>query len=160
MSSIVASYPPQSNFPRNWYTSCRPQGVRPKMPFPSRLFSVRVRNLIDELQAADHNLKAETVEGALLSELRQALDNIRLTAWTVSELQNARDNSKDTRAMVSFLTAERLRRFRRMIDDFCSDLERDGAAWPASSMYDLQESVAMLRERLGVLTFRRRTNGS
>lgn len=128
------------------------------MPFPSRLFSVRIRNLIDELQAADHNLKAETVEAALLQELRQALDGIRLTAWTVSELQNARDTSKDTDEMLRFLTAERMRRFRRMIDDFCSDVERDGATWPANSMYDLQESVATLRERLGVLTFRRRSN--
>lgn len=130
------------------------------MPFPSRLFSVRLRNLIDELQAADQNLKAEAVEGALLSELRQALDNIRLTAWTVSELQNARDANKDTHAMTSFLTAERMRRFRRMIDDFCSDLERDKATWTTSSLYDLQESVAMLRERLGLLAFRRRANGS
>jgi hypothetical protein len=126
------------------------------MPVSSQTWSERLRSLIDELQLADQNLRSETtVDGPLLRELRQALDNVRLTAWTVSELQNARDTRKDPKAMISFLTAERLRRFRRMIDDFSSDLERSGTIWPKTSISDLQESVDLLRERLGLLSIRR-----
>lgn len=131
------------------------------MPFRSPLLAVRLRNLINELQSANQDLRKDAdVEGQLLMELRQALDNIRLTAWTVNELQNARQTSKDPQQMLSFLTAERLRRFRQMVDDFCSDLEHDGVAWPSASIYGLQESVSLLRERLGLLTFRRRGSGA
>jgi hypothetical protein len=126
------------------------------MPPAPQSSSERLRNLIVELQLTDNSLKTDpNIEGAVLRELRHALDNLRLTAWTVSELQNARDTQKDTRALASFLTAERMRRITRMIDDFCSDLERDGAAPPAISLHDLQESVSSLRERLGLLSFRR-----
>ena len=119
------------------------------MFFKSNLSFVRLRNLIADLQSADKNLKADpNVEGQDLRELRHALDNLRLTAWTVSELKNAREASKDTRAIASFLTAERLRRIRRMIDDLCADLEHDAAPWPADSINDLQESLRLLRERL------------
>lgn len=128
----------------------------PSMSSPSRSPTERLRNLIADLQLTDNNLKTDpNIEGAVLRELRHALDNLRLTAWTVSELQNARDTSKDVLAMSSFLTAERMRRIRRMIDDFCTDLERDSAALPSLNLNDLQESVSSLRERLALLSFRR-----
>jgi hypothetical protein len=120
------------------------------MLFKSKPSSTQLRDLVADLQAADNALKNElNVEGPLLRELRHALDNLRLTAWTVSELQNARETNQDTRAMASFLTAERLRRIRQMIDDLSADLEHNGAAWPASSINELQASVRELRERLG-----------
>lgn len=119
------------------------------MFFKSKSSSVELCDLIADLQAADKTLKTSpNIEGSTLRELRHALDNVRLTAWTVSELQNARETSKDTRAIASFLTAERLRRIRRMIDDLCADLERDAAPWPADSINDLQESLRVLHERL------------
>jgi hypothetical protein len=119
--------------------------------------SSRLLHLIDELQFADKHLKTDSaIAGSVLRELREALDNLRLTAWTMSELQNARETNKDTIAMTAFLTAERLRRLRGMIDALCSDLERDGANWPSTSVHDLQESVSSLRERLALASFRRR----
>ena len=121
----------------------------------------RLRDLINELQLAEQNLKTNLeVEGPVLRELRHALDNLRLTAWTASELQNARQTRRDTAAMTSFLTAERLRRIRRMIDDFCTDLEHDSTPWPATSLNDLQESISILRERIGLLSFRRHRAGA
>lgn len=111
--------------------------------------SVELCDLISDLQAADKTLKTSpNIEGSTLRELRHALDNVRLTAWTVSELQNARETSRDTRAIASFLTAERLRRISRMIDDLCADMEHDASPWPADSINDLQESLRVLRERL------------
>ena len=122
----------------------------------SRSFSTRLRELTSELRALDQNLRANaSVTGPALREFRQALDNIRLTAWTVSELHNARQTRRDAEAVSSFLTAERLRRFRQMMKDLCADLEHDGATWPAQSIDDLQESVAELRERLGLLSQKR-----
>ena len=90
--------------------------------------SARLRDLIAELQSAEKNLKTHPdMEEPVLRDLRHALDNLRLTAWTVSELQSAGGAGLDTRAIASFLTAERLRRIRHMIDDLCTDMEHDAA---------------------------------
>lgn len=122
----------------------------------SRSFSARLRELTSELRSVDKSLKGNgTVGGPALREFRQALDNIRLTAWTVSELQNARQTKRDADVVASFLTAERLRRFRQMVRDLGSDLEHDGATWPAQSIDDLQQSLNDLRERLGMLAHQR-----
>jgi hypothetical protein len=127
------------------------------MPVVSQPLSERLRHLIEELQFADGALKKDAaVDGTTLRVLRQALDTLRLTAWSVSEAQNAQHSRKDQNTVISFLRSERLRRFRQMVRTFCSDLERDRASWPPTSIQDLQESLNELREQLGLAGFRRR----
>jgi hypothetical protein len=114
-----------------------------------RSFSSKLRSLTSELRTLDRDLKAAALpNGNALREFRQTLDNIRMTAWTVSELLNARQTQKDPQAVISFLTAERLRRFSQMVRDLCGDLEHDGSSWPAQGVKALEDSVALLRERL------------
>jgi hypothetical protein len=97
----------------------------------------------------DRDLKATpSPNGNALREFRQTLDNIRMTAWTVSELINARQTQKDPQAVISFLTAERLRRFSQMVQDLCGDLEREGSSWPTQGIKTLEASLTQLRERL------------
>jgi hypothetical protein len=121
----------------------------------SRSLSSTLRNLTTELRTLDHDLKSNLqMDAADLREFRQALDNIRLTAWTVSELLNARQIQRDPRAVVSFLTAERLRRFGQMVKDLCSDIDHEGARWPVASVDGLKDSVGLLQERLGQLVAR------
>lgn len=123
--------------------------------------SDRFRHITSLLRFADNSLKENpNIEAPALLEFRQTLDNIRLTAWTASELQNARETNKDACAMMSFLTSERLRRFRQMIDDFCTDLERDGVAWPSTSIHDLKNSVTLLLGRLNLMGLRAGHNKS
>ncbi len=115
----------------------------------TRSFSAKLRNLTTELRLLDRGLKSNpSLSGAVLREFRQALDNVRMTAWTVNELLNARQSSKDPKAVVSFLTAERLRRFGQMVKDLSGDLEQAGSSWPAQGLKDLEKSIVLLRERL------------
>jgi hypothetical protein len=62
----------------------------------SRSFSARLRELTSELRPRSEFESQRMASGPALREFRQALDNIRLTAWTVSELQNAKQTSKDS----------------------------------------------------------------
>jgi hypothetical protein len=122
----------------------------------SRSFSSTLSKLTAELRTLDRDLKSNRqLDAAALREFRQALDNIRLTAWTVSELLNARQIQRDSRALVSFLTAERLRRFSQMVKDLCGDMDHEGPRWPAASVDGLKESVNLLQERLGELVSHR-----
>lgn len=106
-------------------------------------------NLTVTLRALDQRLKSNPpLDWSALSEFRQALDKIRLTAWSVSELHTARQSNKSPEAVISFLTAERLRRFREMARDLLSDLDQRRTVWPAEAVRDLENSLALLGARL------------
>src|SRR5262249_4369136 len=123
----------------------------------SQSFSAKLGELTSELRAFEKSLQDNSfVSAAALAEFRQALDNVRLTAWTVSELQNARQIKRDAQAVTTFLTAERLRRFRQMVKDLRIDLDHDGPNWSSQSIDDLQESITNLREGLGLLAYSRK----
>ena len=122
----------------------------------TKQFSAKTRKLTSELRTLDLELKAgQKPEGPVLQELRQALDNVRMTAWTVNELMNARDLKKDPHTALSFLTAERLRRFGQMVEDLCADIELDEATWQTRAIHALSESVRQLHERLSSLVSHR-----
>lgn len=115
----------------------------------ARSINAKLRQLTAELRSLDRRLKSNpSLDGAALREFRQALDNIRLTAWSVSELLNARQSQKDPQAVISFLTAERLRRFSQMARDLSGDLEQHFTTWPAQAVRDLEDSLTLLGARL------------
>lgn len=95
------------------------------------------------------------MDAAALREFRQALDNVRMTAWTVSELLNVREARRNPQAVISFMAAERLRRLSQMVKDLCGDIEHGGPTWPAVSVHALQRSVNLLQEVLGELAGQR-----
>ena len=76
----------------------------------------RLQRLTAELKIAEQELKSgQTPDKAQLQEFRHMLDNARLTAWTVSELLNAREREQDVEKVLSFVVAERLRRATQML---------------------------------------------
>ena len=92
----------------------------------------------------------------LLREFRQALDNVRMTAWTANELVDARHVRRDPNAVLSFLTAERLRRFSQMVKDLSGDLDANHASVPIHGIQSLAESVRTLQDRLDKLAKKRK----
>ena len=112
--------------------------------------TAKLRDLAVQLASLDRDLKSNPfLDEAALREFRWALDNVRMTAWTVSELLDARRSQKNPRAAISFLTAERLRRFSQMVRNLSDDFEHSGTSWPAEAMRDLANSFILFRERLG-----------
>src|SRR5260370_30422449 len=115
----------------------------------ARSLSARLRSITSRLKTLDRDLKSNPpLSGATLREFRHVVDNIRMTAWTVNELFNARQNQKNPQAVISFLTAERMRRFSPMAQGLSSDLERGGTSGPAQTVKGLESSRHILRERL------------
>jgi len=118
----------------------------------SESLSARLRDLTNELRALDRDLKSgPPPDASQLGEFRQMLDSTRMTAWTVGELINARELQKDPGAMLSFLIAERLRRFGQMTKDLIADLEQHGITGQTHGVQGLFEYVNLLQERLSKL---------
>src|SRR4029077_15681494 len=87
--------------------------------------TLEIEQLTSELRRVEHRLKSETApDPVALNEFRHAVDNMRLTAWSVSELINAEHTKKNPDTVMAFLAAERLRRFDQMVRNLCADIER------------------------------------
>src|SRR5260221_1858308 len=96
----------------------------------SETLSARLRNLTNELQTLESELKSnQTPDALVLQEFREVLDNVRLTAWTVGELLNARATKRDPGTVLSFLTSERLRRFTPPGQELSAGTGHSGVTW-------------------------------
>ena|SRR5258708_21255987 len=118
----------------------------------SEALSARLRSLTDELRTLDRELKSDhPPDVSSLQEFREALDNVRMTGWTVGELLNARETKRDPGTVLSFLTSERLRRFGQLVKDLNADIEHQGAAWQTHGVQGLLQHVSLLQGHLGKL---------
>ena len=108
-----------------------------------------LKHLASELKRAEERLKSEAApDRVALNEFRQAVDNVRLTAWSVSELINADHTKKNPDTVMAFLAAERLRRFDQMVKALCADIERRMVTVQTNGMESLLGSVETLYFRL------------
>ena len=95
----------------------------------------------------ERELKSGAIADAgTMHEFRTAIDEIRMTSWTASELHNVQPERKQ--AMASFLAAERIRRFAQMIRDFSIDLEHQQLTWESGGIQALFDSVTALHSGL------------
>jgi hypothetical protein len=102
-----------------------------------------------ELKRLEQRLQSEAAPDTVtLNEFRQSVDNVRLTAWSVSELINAQHTKKNPDTVLAFLAAERLRRFDQMVINLSGDIERRVITFQTNGMESLLESVETLRNRL------------
>jgi len=111
--------------------------------------SAELRQFSSELRLLEKRLQTSPAPDAVaLHEFRQAVDNVRLTAWSVSELINAQYTRKNPDAVLSFLAAERLRRFDQMVKNLCADIERRVISFQTNGMESLLGSVETLHNLL------------
>lgn len=109
----------------------------------------RLRGLTAELRSLELELKAgQTPDKDQLQEFRQVLDNARLTAWTVSELLNARATQQNVDKVLSFVVAERLRRATQMLKELGADIQREGMTWQTGGVQNLFEAVKLVQVHL------------
>ena len=101
------------------------------------------------LKHIDPRLRTEAPpDSVLLNEFRQAEDNGRLTAWSVSELINAQRAAKEPDKVLAFLSAERLRRLDQLVRNLCGDIERGVITRQNYGMHSLVDSINILQKRL------------
>ena len=111
--------------------------------------TLEIEQLTTELKRMERRLKSETAPDAVtLNGFRHAVDNVRLTAWSVSELINAEHTRKNPETVMAFLAAERVRRFDQMVRNLCADIDRRMVTFQTNGMHSLIDSVNTLQQRL------------
>ena len=107
----------------------------------------RLRGLTEELRVMERDLKAGNISDfSALQDFRHALDELRMTAWTASEIHNAQPARKEL--LASFLAAERIRRFAQMLRDISTNLDQQEVSWESGGVQTLFDSVNALQTRL------------
>jgi hypothetical protein len=121
--------------------------------------TLEIKHLSAELRRLEQRLKLESAPDRLaLNEFRHAVDNVRLTAWSVSELLSAEHIKKNPNTVLAFLSAERLRRFDQLVKNLCGDIERGLITVQTNGIHSLFDSLATLQDRL-TQCFRQRGRG-
>jgi hypothetical protein len=111
--------------------------------------TLEIKQLTSELKRVEQRLKSEAAPDTMaLIEFRHSVDNVRLTAWSVSELINAEHTKKNPDTVLAFLAAERLRRFDQMVRNLCADIERRIITIQTNGIDSLRDSVETLDIRL------------
>ena len=124
------------------------------MNAPLEDLSLEINRFSAELKRLEQRLKSEpNPDSVALNEFRHAIDNVRLTAWSVSELINAKRIKKNPDTVLAFLSAERLRRFDQLVRSLCGDIQRGLITVRTEGIQSLCQSVNDLQQRLaGTIT--------
>jgi hypothetical protein len=83
-----------------------------------------------------------------LNDFRHAVDNVRLAAWSVGELLNAKHIKGSPNTVMAFLSAERVRKFNLLVQNLSRDIERGIITLETTGMPALCESVIRLQAKL------------
>ena len=122
----------------------------------------RLQHLTSELRAVDEQLKTEQepVDKRHLEEFRQVMDDVRLTAWTVNEMMNARESRTNPEKLLTFLASERMRRLTYMIRDLCADMDKQAFAWQMTGVQSLSDATLILQSRMTKMIARHRSGAA
>jgi hypothetical protein len=110
--------------------------------------SSRLAGITQDLDSLEQELKCgEEPDREILNQFRRSVDEVRNTAWTIGELMNARAIGKE-RVVLSFLAAERMRRFSQMVVALAQDIDDRTVTWETRGVQKVSESLEILQARL------------
>jgi hypothetical protein len=115
----------------------------------SENLNLDIQQLAAEIRQLERRLRTEPDPSAdVLSEFRHALDDARLTAWSVSTLLTAGRASEVRNAALAFVAVERIRRVEQLIKNICGDIEGRAITLQRNEIDSLLTSVNSLRRVL------------
>jgi hypothetical protein len=116
---------------------------------PTDSLNLTIKQLARDLRLLEKRLRVEPDPSAdALTEFRHALDDARLTAWSVSTLITAGRASQVRNAALAFVAAERMRRVEQLVKNICGDIEGRAITLQKEQMDSLLNSVNSLRQVL------------
>jgi len=88
-------------------------GVAVELLVPSETFwgvSFQLKKACAELVRIEYDMRSSSIDPRVLAEFRDAVDNVRKTAWAVQEWQERQSKCQDPQTVIPLLTAESIRR--------------------------------------------------
>lgn len=98
-------------------------GVAVELLVPSDTFwgvNFQLKKACADLVKLEYDMRSGSVDQRVLSEFRDAVDNVRKTAWAVQEWQERQSRHQDPLSVLPLLTAERIRRATQLCEAITS----------------------------------------
>jgi hypothetical protein len=100
-------------------TEGRLLGIAVELLVPSETFwgaNLQLKKACADLVRLEYDMRSGPTDQRVLREFRDAVDNVRKTAWAVQEWQERQSQHQDPHAVLPLLTAERIRRATQLCD--------------------------------------------
>lgn len=94
-------------------------GVAVELLVPSETFwgvNFQLKKACADLVKLEYDMRSGPIDERVLKEFRDAVDNVRKTAWAVQEWQERQSRHQDPQTVLPLLTAERIRRATQLCD--------------------------------------------
>lgn len=94
-------------------------GVAVELVSPSETFwgmNFQLKKACADLVKLEYDMRSGSIDQRVLGEFRDAVDNVRKTAWAVQEWQERQSRQQDPETVLPLLTAERIRRATQLCD--------------------------------------------
>ncbi|HEV2196961.1 MAG TPA: hypothetical protein VGR55_15350 [Candidatus Acidoferrum sp.] len=94
-------------------------GVAVELVVPSETFwgmNFQLKKACADLVKLEYDMRSGSIDQRVLGEFRDAVDNVRKTAWAVQEWQERQSRQQDPETVLPLLTAERIRRATQLCD--------------------------------------------
>ena len=111
------------------------------------VLGIRLQKATSEIFELEKLLKSGTIDPRVLNEFRDAVDQIRGTAWAVQQWIGLQE-SGDPYELLPALSAQRVRRATQLTKDLTIDLESVDIGLETPGLKQLFQAVDALHERL------------
>jgi len=126
-------------------------GVGIELLVPNENFwggNFRLKKVCAELVNLEYDMRSGPVDPKILGEFRDAVDNVRKTAWAIQEWQERKSRQQDPKTVLPLVTAERIRRATQLCDSITADTAVHGIARETVGIEEFFQAVERVRQSL------------
>jgi hypothetical protein len=126
-------------------------GVAVELLVPSENFwgvNFQLRKACADLVKLEYEMRSGQVAPDILREFRDAVDNVRKTAWAVQEWQERQLREQDPDTVLPLLVAERIRRATQLCDAISSGVAVDEIARETVGIEEFFRAVETVHKSL------------
>ena len=117
----------------------------------SKELADRLRRAAQELIEIERLLQSRHFDVRILSEFREVIDHVRLSAWAAQRCAELPQNSQDRQSLFAVLTAERVSRATQLLKELDSDLPATMKCLGSEGIEEFFHSIDFLHARLNPL---------
>jgi len=111
----------------------------------------QLRKTCADLVKLEYDIRSGEVDSSLLRDFRDAVDNVRKTAWAVQEWQERQLRGQDPQSVLPLLTAETIRRATQLLEAIVSEAATNEIARETVGVQELFRAIEQAHEKLGGL---------
>jgi hypothetical protein len=126
-------------------------GVAVELFVPSETFwgmNFQLKKACADLVKLEYDMRSGTTDQRVLREFRDAVDNVRKTAWAVQEWQERQARQQDPHTVLPLLIAERIRRATQLCDAISTAVATHEVARETVGIEEFLRSVERVHQSL------------